>query len=176
MELVATIPLREMAMAGASASSQRIRDIVAGRLILHFWWFVVAVILSTLLFQYVNSPLDTISQHAAGMRWTLGPFVIAALVLAPVLIWDSIRLSRKLVEPVEQVQSQLREFAREGTALEIPEEPDSLWSGLISECNEALRSADGLRLDTGNEGKSGIPSPAAPKTRPGRSRRRRHEA
>lgn len=157
-----------------SSASRRTRDIVASRLILHFWWFVVAVLLSTILLQYVNNPHDTVAQHAERLRWTMGSFVLVAFVIAPILIWDSIRLSRKLAAPVEQVEERLHDFAREGKALEIPEETDSLWRGLVCECNAALRSANGLRVDTGSEGKSSVPSPSSPKS--SRTRRLRHEA
>jgi hypothetical protein len=116
---------------------------LAKRLLLHWLLFLIATSLSVLMWaRLIEAPTESWQTVINMSIGRLIPFAVAAVVLLPMFIKDSITLSNRFAGPVVRVRRALADFA-DGKSIEPVElRQGDFWKSLAHEVNRVTRKVE----------------------------------
>lgn len=122
----------------------QVQGALVRRLILHWVGFFVVASLVAFVLQVLSNPFQSISAHLEQIWWTQGPFLVAALFLLPVFVFDTIKLSHRFAGPIYRLRSTIRNIANGDEPGRLKFRDFDFWQGLADDFN---RMVDRLRSD-----------------------------
>lgn len=101
--------------------------------------------------RFMDTPTDSWEATFA-MTWQRGiPFLLVSLSLAPVFIWDAIKLSHRFAGPIVRVRRVLAQFA-DGQDFKAVEFRDGdFWKSLASDLNRSFNRKIASEANSENE-------------------------
>lgn len=140
-----------------STPPSKARDTTASRMIIHYWWFVLATLMASALVAVLDRQPGVTALES--LRALATPFLVAAMGVAPLVIWDAIRVGRRLTGPPEQVQESMHRYLAAGDVRELPEPLDDEleWGALTRDWNRILAVLSAREADAGAS--SPVPPP-----------------
>lgn len=127
----------------------QVQGALVRRLIMHWIGFFALASLVAFVLQVLSNPFQPISAHLEQIWWTQGPFLIAALFLLPVFIFDTIKLSNRFAGPICRLRSTIRSIADGNIPKRVKFRDLDFWQGLADDFNlmvDRLRS-DGISIE-----------------------------
>jgi hypothetical protein len=129
---------------------------VVGRLLMYAILFMVASSTATLVRVYSSAPNASPSAFVARFWHDAGPFIVTFLALSPVFVWDSIKLTNRLVGPIVRIRDLLRRTnAGQASYITMKYRKTDFWCDLANEMNLLIDRAGRSSLPAGARGTSG---------------------
>ncbi len=109
------------------------------RLSVHWSLFMLANLIAiTLWTRFMDTPTEPWEATFA-MTWQrVVPFVLVSLALAPVFIWDAIKLSNRFAGPIVRVRQVLERFADGQDFKAVEFRHGDFWKSLACDLNRAF--------------------------------------
>jgi hypothetical protein len=128
---------------------------VQGALLLRVvaYWFLSLLILSMLLLDWriVTNPGQPFYAHFQEMWYWYGPVAaIATLILLPLLLFDSVRLSNRFAGPLFRLRRELRKLSSGETARPIQFREGDFWHDFAGEFNALAERVEALTAQLHN--------------------------
>lgn len=122
---------------------REVQSSLAKRLLLHWLLFLIATSLSVLMWvRLIEAPTESWQTVINMSIGRLIPLAVAAVVLLPMFIKDSISLSNRFAGPVVRVRRALADFA-DGKSIEPVElRQGDFWKSLAHEVNRVTRKVE----------------------------------
>lgn len=109
------------------------------RLILHWVVFVGIAAVLAFAIKWLSDPLLSISQHWSEAWYTYGPILMVLACLAPIFIYDAVKLSNRFTGPVYR----LRQATKQMAAGELPDVVEfrgaDFWKDLAGDFNVIIK-------------------------------------
>ncbi|MEO1496717.1 MAG: hypothetical protein AAFV43_06160 [Planctomycetota bacterium] len=112
-----------------------VQGALARRLAVH--WLVYAFVAGLLLvgLRWLVNPATPLIDHLSAAWETYGPVFIILLSLAPLFVYDAVKLSNKFTGPVMRLRRGLRELASGESAEPMQLRDGDFWQDLASDFN-----------------------------------------
>jgi len=109
------------------------------RMCAHWSFFMVAnVVAITLWTRFMDTPTES-WEATLMLTWQrVVPFALVSLALAPVFIWDAIKLSNRFAGPIVRVRHVLAGFADGQDFKAVEFRQGDFWKSLASDLNRAF--------------------------------------
>lgn len=130
-------------MAGKQGRNKRKRAVVdvrvqwtlALRVIFHFCLFICIGTLFGLMAQFMSDPLKGLSGNMEQF-WNLnGPYLLAMGCMLPVFVYDTLKVSNRIVGPICRMRHTIRQLASGEDAAPLKFRKGDLWSDLPASFN-----------------------------------------
>lgn len=115
-----------------------VQGAIARRMALHWALFVLIAAVLVVGMKWICDPLTPLATHLSAAWWTYGPIFIVLACLAPMFVYDAVKLSNRFTGPV------LR-FRRAARALAAGERPEKIklrrgdfWTDLAGDINVVI--------------------------------------
>ena len=109
------------------------------RLISHWIGFtvVIAVVFGvvTWMLTWLLHPMANRDELYGKFWLRLGPVIAVAVVLVPIFVYDTIRLTHRMVGPMVRVRRELQNLAEGRRAQRVKFRPDDYWTEVADEFN-----------------------------------------
>ena len=117
---------------------RKLQGALAIRVSLHWLIFTCVAGALTLMFQFMCNPTASLSEHFATVWNDQGPFTLVMLLLLPVFLYDTVKLSNRFAGPVLRLR-------RAMTAINNGQPPERLtfrdndfWKGMADDFNKLI--------------------------------------
>lgn len=137
----------------------QIQGALAIRIIIH--WLIFAVIAAVLTFtmQFLGEPLVPFKTHLRNLWANQGIFGLVILILMPLFVYDSVRLSHRFAGPIVRVRRVMQAIAKGQAAERLKFRDKDFWSGLAEDFNTLLDQGYLVaRVDSGSDVESELAS------------------
>jgi hypothetical protein len=108
------------------------------RVILYWATCLVTITLILLCWRILTSPARTFSRHLGDICSSLGPALLASLILLPLVIVDVVRFSNRLVGPFVRLRHGMRALARGEHVEPIRFRQGDFWREFTDEFNAVV--------------------------------------
>jgi len=109
------------------------------RLIVHWMLFLVAAVVLAVGLKWLDDPFVSFSTLTSSAWSTFGPLLAVLVCLAPIFIYDAIKLSNRFTGPVYR----LRQATKQIAAGDMPERVEfrgaDFWKDLATDFNQIIR-------------------------------------
>ncbi len=113
-----------------------VQGAVLRRILLHAWVFLVVGAGFTLLVQFLANPFQDLRTLQAAFWRSVGPFIVVMLALTPMFIWDTLKLTNRIVGPMWRVRATLRKMnAGDEPIAPIHFREGDFWGDMADELN-----------------------------------------
>jgi hypothetical protein len=114
---------------------RQIQGALAIRVALHWLIFSGVATALTLMFQYLGSPLAPFSEHVSVIWTNQGPFALVMLMLLPVFLYDTVKLSNRFAGPVLRLRRAMTGIANGEPAERLNFRDNDFWRGMADDYN-----------------------------------------
>jgi len=109
------------------------------RLLLHWVLFMVANFVAiTMWTRFVDTPTEPWSETFSLTWQRVFPFALVSIALAPVFIWDAVKLSNRFAGPIIRVRRALAQIADGHSPNQIEFRHGDFWKSLANDLNRAF--------------------------------------
>lgn len=115
-----------------------IQGALATRVLLHWLAFMTMGLTLTLAMQFFANPTAPIPVHLQEFWRHLGPFCVSMLVLMPVFLYDTVRLSHRFVGPVLRLRRAITDITGGQPAERISFRDNDFWRGMAADFNKLI--------------------------------------
>ncbi|MEM1303327.1 MAG: HAMP domain-containing protein [Planctomycetota bacterium] len=112
-----------------------VQGALARRLIAHWALFLLAACGLSLVVKWMFDPFAPISETLAEVWYTYAPVLAVLACLAPVFIYDSIRLSNRFTGPVFRLKQATRQLAEGDLPERVEFRGADFWKDLAADFN-----------------------------------------
>ena len=129
----------------------KIQGALVRRLVIH--WaalFLVATAVAFLL-QLLSDPFRPLGEHFQQLWWMQGPFLLVFVLLLPVFIYDSIKLSHRFVGPVYRLRQTIRKIAKGESPPTLKFRDFDFWQDMAQDFNVMVDRLSGRKSDSEEE-------------------------
>ena len=116
----------------------KIQGALAFRVALHWATFVLVVGVLTLAMQYIANPFAPLNEQMNNVWQNQGPFVIVMLILLPVFLYDTIKLSNRFAGPVVRLRREMQAITQGKPAEKLQFRDNDFWCGLAEDFNKLI--------------------------------------
>lgn len=125
-----------------------VQGALARRMIAQWGLFTLAAGVLALALQWMSNPFAPLGETLSEAWWTYGPLLLVLVGLAPIFIFDAIRLSNRFTGPVHRLRQVTHALASGETPQRVEFRGADFWKDLAADFNRIVdRLAD-------SEGKS----------------------
>lgn len=105
-----------------------------------FYWLAClsTIMMMVLCWRIVTGPARIFYMHFDDMWFHFGPAIIAALLMLPLLIIDSLRMSNRFAGPLFRLRGQMRQVARGERVEPIRFRDGDFWHDMATEWNAVV--------------------------------------
>lgn len=105
-----------------------------------FYWLAClsTILMMVLCWRIVTGPARIFYMHFDDMWFHFGPGIIAALLMLPLLIIDSLRMSNRFAGPLFRLRGQMRQVARGERVEPIRFRDGDFWHDMANEWNAVV--------------------------------------
>lgn len=130
---------------------------IAFRVVLYWLMCLVAVTLMLLCWRIITGPARLFYTHFDDMWFFYGPALVASLMLLPIVVIDSIRLTHRAAGPMVRLRRAMQELARGQQVSPIRFRDGDFWQDFARDFNAVVARVQGQGLNL----KSGKAEPVA---------------
>ena len=133
----------------------QIQGALAMRIVIH--WLIFAVIASVLTFtmQFLGDPLLPVSEHLRNVWQNQGIFGLVILMLMPLFLYDSVRLSHRFAGPIVRMRREINNLAAGNQPTHLKFRDGDFWTGLADDFNKLIDNGfiqvDGTHVKTAED-------------------------
>ncbi len=115
-----------------------IQGALAKRMAFHWLCFLSVALFVSAGLQWLSNPFTSIGDLLSGLWANQAPILLTMLCLIPVFIYDSIKLSNKLVGPMVRIRRAIRSLADGESAKPISLRKGDFWQDVAKDLNTAI--------------------------------------
>ena len=116
-----------------------VQGALARRLILHWAIFIVVACALTFVFQWLQDPFKGFAGLMQDVWRVQGPFLLVAIMLIPVFVYDSITMSGRFAGPVHRLRQTICEIADDGKVREVGFREGDFWNEVAVDFNRMVK-------------------------------------
>lgn len=113
----------------------KIQGALVRRLVIHWVAFFSVTAVVALCFQLLSDPFRPLGEHMQRLWWTHGPFLLVMVLLLPVFVLDTIKLSHRFVGPIYRLRNTIRKAAQGDPPPRLKFRDFDFWQGLAQDFN-----------------------------------------
>lgn len=113
------------------------------RMILHWVVFVMAAMTLTLLLQYFGDPFKPLKWHLSELWWNQAPTLLSMIVLLPIFILDSIKVSNRFAGPILRLRSAIADISAGKNIEPVSFREGDFWQSLAHDFNTMVSKISG---------------------------------
>jgi hypothetical protein len=129
----------------------KIQGALVRRILIHWVAFLGAAYAVTFCVQLLAAPFRPIGEHLQHLWWTQGPFLLVFVLLLPVFILDTIRLSHRFVGPVYRLRQTIRQIAEGETPPALKFRESDFWQDMAQDFNAMVDRLSDRKSDSEEE-------------------------
>lgn len=130
---------------------------VVTRFLFHVGVFMVVGSVVTIFIQFLANPFQSGSSLMGSFWQQAGPFIVVLLAMLPIFVWDTIKLTNRIVGPMVRVRATLREVnSGQKSTAPLKFRDGDFWCDLAGEVNALVKRAQGSTSGASSDG-SGEP-------------------
>ena len=115
-----------------------IQGALAKRMAMHWVFFLAVVLVLSVALQWLSNPFTSVNDLLSNLWATQAPILLTMLCLIPVFIYDSIKLSNKLVGPMVRIRRAIRSLAAGEKTPPVSLRKDDFWKDMAEDLNRAI--------------------------------------
>ena len=120
---------------------------LARRIIGHWLLFLLIATIASFVLQVLSNPFRPLAEHAQGLWWTHGPFLLVLVFLLPVFVVDTIKLSNRFAGPIYSLRRAIREIVQGKPPRKLKFRRHDFWHELAEDYNAMLLKLEVLEDD-----------------------------
>lgn len=103
-------------------------------------WLLYTLVASVLVvgLKWLANPFVPFTEHAVEAWWTYGPLLLVLLCLAPIFVYDSVKLSNRFTGPVMRIRQAARSLADGEPVRPLAFRDDDFWQDLAKDFNRIV--------------------------------------
>lgn len=115
-----------------------VQGALARRISIH--WLLYTALAATLVvgLKWMANPFIPLTDHVVAAWWTYGPIMLVLLCLAPVFVFDAVRLSNRFTGPVLRLRNATKQLANGHQPRKIKLRHGDFWSELADDFNQVV--------------------------------------
>lgn len=130
-------------MAGLKKRTQqvvdrRVQGALARRVIFHFCTFIVMGAALGLTLQFLSDPFTSFSTHCANFWRNSGPHIAVLVLLLPVFVCDTLKLSNRIAGPIVRLRSTMTKIRNGEETEKVKFRDGDYWQEMAGEFNEMV--------------------------------------
>jgi len=126
----------------------RVQGALARRIILHWACFVSVTSVTAFMLQVLANPFRPLVDHVADLWWTQGPILLVAVVLLPVFVVDTVKISHRFAGPILSLRRAMREIAKGKPSCRLSFRDGDFWKELAEDFNDFVVRAGVVQQDS----------------------------
>lgn len=115
-----------------------VQGALARRMSIHWLLFTVLASVLVVGLKWLTNPFTPITEHLYEAWWTYGPMLLVLICLAPVFVYDAIKLSNKFTGPMLRFRNATRAVARGEDPGRIKLRTGDFWQGVANDFNQMV--------------------------------------
>ena len=116
----------------------KIQGALALRILFHWVTFAVIAVVLTLILQYFSNPWTMLSDQLALLWNRQSAFAIVILVLLPIFIYDTVKLSNRFAGPVLRLRRVMKQIADGQPPERLKFRDNDFWIGMAEDFNKLI--------------------------------------
>ncbi|QDT69549.1 hypothetical protein MalM25_24880 [Planctomycetes bacterium MalM25] len=103
-------------------------------------WLLYTLVASVLVvgLKWLANPFVPITEHAIEAWWTYGPLLLVLICLAPIFIYDSVKLSNRFTGPMMRIRQATKSLAKGERVRPLTFRGDDFWQDLAKDFNQIV--------------------------------------
>ena len=138
----------------------KVQGTLIRRLVIHWVAFVSVAGAIAFCLQLLSNPLLPLGEHIQQLWWTHGPFLLVLVLLLPVFVFDTIKLSHRFAGPIYRLRQSIRNIAQGDPPPRLKFRDFDFWQGLAQDFNLMVDRLSGRETRLGEEDFAETPKPA----------------
>ncbi len=119
-----------------------VQGALARRLVLHWAIFIVVATLLIFGIMWLSDPFSPVSTHLQRMFNDFGPPLLVLVCLAPVFVYDALRLSSRFTGPMMRLKNAAKSLAAGEIPAKINVRSDDFWQEVAEDFNRVIERLD----------------------------------
>ncbi|MEN1682194.1 MAG: hypothetical protein AAGJ46_21675 [Planctomycetota bacterium] len=115
-----------------------VQGALARRLVAQWCLFLAVAVVLSLALRWMSDPFAPLSETLADAWWTYGPLLLVLGCLAPIFIYDAIKLSHRFTGPVHRLRQVTRSLAEGETPGPVEFRGADFWKDLAADFNRVV--------------------------------------
>jgi hypothetical protein len=128
-------------------AAPKFQGVVLLRAIIYWSACIVVAALMLLGWRLATGPAQTVAEHISALAANLAPALVAALLVLPVIVIDTVSLSNRFFGPLARLQGAVRRLARGERVVPIHFREDDFWHEFATEFNELVQRVETLETE-----------------------------
>ena len=117
---------------------RKVQGALARRVIIHFCTFIVLGGVLGLAVQFFANPFQSFNQHCANFWSNSGPYLVVLVMMLPIFVYDTVKLSNRIAGPVSRLRSTMNSIKRGEDTAELKFRNIDFWQDMAVEFNEMV--------------------------------------
>lgn len=119
------------------------------RIVLHWMVFLVVTAVVAFMLQVLSNPFRPLSFHVQNLSWSHGPLIIVMVLLLPVFVIDTIKMSHRFAGPIYGLRRAMWEVNQGKSPRQLRFRSSDFWHEVAEEYNAMLTKL-GAQVDEKN--------------------------
>ncbi len=115
-----------------------VQGALAKRISVHWMLYTLLAAVLVIGLKWMSDPFTPITTHLAEAWWTYGPLLLVLLCLAPVFVYDAVKLSNRFTGPVLRLRNATRVLASGENPGKIRLRDNDFWKDLAEDFNRVV--------------------------------------
>lgn len=115
-----------------------VQGALARRLVVHWVFFLTVAALLAVGLKWMRDPFAPFAQHMSEAWATYGPLMMVLVCLAPIFIYDSIKLSHRFTGPMFRLRQVTKSLANGETPSQVEFRGADFWKDLAIDFNRII--------------------------------------
>lgn len=117
---------------------RKVQGALCRRVVLHFCCFIVAGAAIGIVIQFLCDPFGGFRQHLSNFWSNTGPYLLGLVLLLPVFVYDTIKLSNRITGPIYRLRKTMRSIQTGQETPDLKFRDADFWQGMATEFNEMV--------------------------------------
>ena len=119
-----------------------VQGALARRLVLHWAIFIIAATMLIFGMTWLSDPFLPAATHFHRLFEDYGPALLALVCLAPIFVFDAVRLSNRFTGPMLRLKNAAKALASGETPAKIQLRGDDFWQEVAEDFNRVIERLD----------------------------------
>lgn len=115
-----------------------VQGALARRISIHWLLYTLLASILVIGLKWMTNPFTPLAEHVAEAWWTYGPMLLVLVCLAPVFVFDAVKLSNRFTGPVLRLRNATRELANGERPRRITLRDGDFWKELAEDFNRVV--------------------------------------
>lgn len=119
-----------------------VQGALARRLAMHWLLYTGLTTVLVLGLKWMSNPFTPFTDHAIEAWWTYGPVLLVLVCLAPIFVFDAVKLSNRFTGPVLRLRNATKQLASGGCPEKITLRQGDFWKDLAEDFNQVIERVE----------------------------------